>query len=167
MEKTIILYGSSSGNTKAIAQKIAKALGCESHIYDVATISVEQVTEFDNLILGTSTWGLGDLQDDWYSFLPELTCLDLSTKKIAIFGLGDAESYPDTFVDGMGLLYKRLKEKGCTIIGKTPTCGYSFIASQAAIDGNFIGLPIDEDNESNKTNERIEHWISSIKPELN
>ena len=35
--------------------------------------------------------------------------LDLSGKKVAVFGLGDQEAYPDTFVDGLGILANKVK----------------------------------------------------------
>ena len=62
------------------------------------------------LILGTSTWGFGDLQEDWDAFLGSLTKMNLTGKTIALFGLGDSSTYSDTFVDGMGIIYRALLE---------------------------------------------------------
>ena len=54
--------------------------------------------------------------------------------------------------DGIGVLYEDLKNSGCTFLGnKVSTDGYSFSSSIAVVDGAFVGLPLDEVNESNKT----------------
>ena len=38
--------------------------------------------------------------------------------------------------------------------------------SEAVEDGKFLGLVLDEINEDDKTEERINAWIESIKPSL-
>ena len=62
MKKTIVVFGSSTGTCEAIAEKIAQKLGCE--VMDVQNLTAEVVESHENLILGTSTWGAGELQDD-------------------------------------------------------------------------------------------------------
>ena len=42
--------------------------------------------------------------------------------------------------------------------------GYKFDESEAVRDGKFVGLPLDADNESEKTEPRISAWIEQIKP---
>jgi len=64
MKKTIVVYGSSTGTCEAIAEKIAQKLGCEA--INVQDLTADVVNANQNLILGTSTWGAGELQDDWY-----------------------------------------------------------------------------------------------------
>ena len=92
MSNTVILYGSDTGNTEEAAKKIASKLQVD--IFDVARNPKDKLAEYKNLILGTSTMGLGDLQDDWASFISELEKTDLTGKTIALFGLGDADMYP-------------------------------------------------------------------------
>lgn len=66
MIATLILYGSNSGNTQEIAKQIAKKLPTqEVTTIDVSKVTVEDIAQASNLILGTSTLGLGELQDDW------------------------------------------------------------------------------------------------------
>ena len=160
MKKTGIFYGSSAGNTEAVAKTIAKKLNAE--IYDVSRNPVDKISQYENLILGTSTLGLGDLQDDWDAFLSDFEKSDLSGKTIALFGLGDAATYPDTFVDGMGTLYETIKDKGCRIIGQVDPQGYDFDDSTALVNGKFVGLPLDEDNESDLTDSRVDKWIDEL-----
>lgn len=164
MNKTGIFYGSSTGNTELIARKIAGKLGAD--VFDVSNNPLSAIAECSNLILGTSTWGFGDLQDDWDSFLPKLAAADLSGKTIALFGLGDADGYPDTFVDGMGLIYEALQDKGCRFVGMVPQSGYTGDASKALIADKYVGLPLDVDNQSKLTDKRITDWLEVIVPEL-
>lgn len=165
MSKIAIVYGSTTDNTKNIAETIAKKLSGENiTLLDVSKLKAGDLDAFSNLIFGTSTWGLGDLQDDWDVYISNLESANLSGKTIAFFGLGDSGSYPDTFVDGMGILYETLANKGAALIGEFPTDGYNFDTSRAEINGKFVGVAIDEDNESSETDNRLNAWIESIKP---
>ena len=164
MNTTIVIYGSSTGTCEVLAEKIASKLGCEA--LNVQNLSADMVAANKNLILGTSTWGAGELQDDWYDGLKVLQGADLSGKTIAIFGCGDCSSYSDTFVGGMGELYNGIKDSGAQFIGSIETSGYTYDDSEAVIDGKFIGLPLDEINEDDKTDARIDAWITQISPDL-
>jgi flavodoxin I len=164
MNATIVIYGSSTGTCEAIAEKIASKLGCEA-VY-VQDITADIITNHQNLILGTSTWGAGELQDDWYDGLKVLQSADLTGKVIALFGCGDCESYGDTFVGGLGELYDGIKQSGARIVGSVSTDGYTFDDSAAVVDGKFVGLPLDDVNEDNMTDGRIDAWIAQISPNL-
>ncbi len=167
MKPIAIIYGSSGGNTKGVADKLVKQLGdAQVNLFDVAKIKTTDLEAHANLILGTSTWGSGDLQDDWDSFLPKLQAQNLKDKTIALFGLGDSSSYSDTFVDGMGILYETIKDQGCNIVGFVGTEGYDYESSRAEEAGKFVGLALDQDNEYEKTDARIVSWVSAILPEF-
>lgn len=167
MNKTCIIYGSSTGTCEAIAQKIAVKLGVESaDIYDVAKIDSSTPDAYQNLILGSSTWGAGELQDDWYDGLEALKKANLSGKVIALFGCGDSESYCDTFCGALGEIYSGLEGCGAKFVGAVATDGYTFDDSTAVKDGKFVGLALDDVNEDDKTDERIEAWVADIKGEL-
>ena len=88
--KTIgIFYGSSTGTTESVAKRIAQKLGVEAaHLYDVAKASPADMASYEVLILGSSTWGAGDLQDDWYDFLAKIKKLDLTGKTVLVVGSG-------------------------------------------------------------------------------
>lgn len=167
MNKTCIIFGSSTGTCEELASRIASKLGVDSSdVLEAASISPEQLDGYQNLILGTSTWGAGELQDDWYDGIAVIKKTNLSGKTVAIFGCGDSESYSDTFCGAMAELYNAAKEAGANVIGSVSTEGYTFDDSDAVIDGKFIGLPLDEVNEDNKTDERIDAWVSEIAPNL-
>ena len=159
MKKTIVVYGSSTGTCEAIAQKIANKLGVEC--INVADLSADIVADAENLLLGTSTWGAGELQDDWYDGIDVLKSADLSGKTVALFGCGDAESYPDTFCGAMGEIYNAVCDKA-TVVGGVSTDGYTFDDSDAVQNGQFVGLALDDVNESDKTEARIDAWIASL-----
>ena len=168
MKKTGIFYGSSTGTCEDLANQIADKMGvAASDVHSADKLSADLVKEYDLLILGTSTWGDGELQDDWYDGIKVLKSADLSFKSIALFGCGDSESYCDTFCDGMGILYEDLKDSGCSFIGnKVGTDGYSFSSSIAVVNGAFVGLALDEVNESDKTAERIDNWTAELKKQI-
>ena len=164
MKKTVVVYGSSTGTCEAIAEKIGAKLGAE--VMNVQDLTADVVAANENLILGSSTWGAGELQDDWYDGLKVLQSADLTGKVIALFGCGDCESYGDTFVGGLGELYDGIKQSGARIVGSVSTDGYTFDDSAAVVDGKFVGLPLDDVNEDNMTDGRIDAWIAQISPNL-
>jgi flavodoxin I len=167
MKDIAIIYGSSTDNTKNVALKIAQKLSAENILLkDVSAVDFNDLANYPNIILGTSTWGLGDLQDDWIDRISELQNVDLTGKTLAFFGLGDSSSYSDTFADGMGLLHEALEGKGFKSAGEFSVDGYNFDSSKAVKNGKFVGVAIDEDNESNLTEQRLDAWIASIIPEL-
>lgn len=168
MKKIGVFYGSSTGTCEDLANRIADKMGVsQSDVYSADKLTADLVKEYDLLILGTSTWGDGELQDDWYDGVKVLKAADLSFKTVALFGCGDSESYCDTFCDGMGILYEDLKDSGCSFIGnKVSTDGYSYSSSIAVVDGAFVGLALDEVNESDKTAGRIDAWTAELKSKI-
>lgn len=167
MKKTGIFYGSTTGTTESVARLIADKLGiAPADVHEVSKVDTALVESYDALILGTSTWGDGELQDDWYSSLQVLQGADLSGKIVALFGCGDSESYPDTFCDAMGLLYEGLKDSGCTFVGAVDDSDYTYSASVAAADGKFVGLALDDVNESDRTDDRVSAWAAQLQAAL-
>lgn len=167
MRSIAIIYGSSTENTKNAAEKIAGKLSDYSPaLIDIYDGNEDTFYTHDVLIMGVSTWGVKDLQDDWSDFYHKLKKMDLSGKTVALFGLGDSFIYPDSFIDAVGILYEALEKKGCKIIGQVSPEGYHFDYSRALKNGLFVGLPLDEDNEAGLSDERIEKWVESLKPYL-
>ena len=112
MSKTVVVFGSSTGTCEAIAEKIGAKLGAE--VVNVQDLNGD-VLAADNILLGTSTWGAGELQDDWYDGLGVVKGTDLSGKTVAIFGCGDSASYGDTFCSAMKELYDAAKAAGANV----------------------------------------------------
>ncbi|MFO8000058.1 MAG: flavodoxin [Marinilabilia sp.] len=162
MKKIAIVYGSSVGNTRFVAEKI-HARFPEADLIPAETADLKALGEYDVLIMGTSTWGVGQLQDDFETFVENFVTLDLSGKTIALFGLGDQQTYPDTFCNGMGKLYEALEDQKPNFIGQWPDDDYDYSQSIAVKDGMFVGLALDEDNEPDLTDSRIEAWSEVVK----
>ena len=165
MGKIGIFYGSTGGVTAEVAEAIKSEFG-EGDVHEVDSGIANQIADYSVVLLGTSTWGEGELQDDWEDFIDELDDADFSDKKIALFGTGDQDGYPDTFVDGMGTIYERVTANGGTVIGYWPTEGYEYDGSTAEIDGRFVGLVIDEDNQADLTSDRVKRWVDILKQEI-
>ena len=165
MKKTVIIYGTSTGTCEDLAGRIGAKLGVDN-IINVTDLDDSVIADNDNLILGTSTWGAGEVQDDWYDGLKTLKGANLEGKIVAIFGCGDSESYPDTFVGGMSELFNAAHNAGANVIGGVPTDGYTFDESESVVDDKFVGLALDEVNEDDKTDERIDAWVAEIQPNL-
>lgn len=159
--KTGIFYGSTTGNTQNAADLIGKLVD-QSTIQSIADTTREDLEKYDLLILGTSTWGWGELQDDWMAALDMLKSSDLSGKLFALFGLGDQESYPDTFVDGLLPIYEAAVAAGARHIGMWSTDGYHHSGSTAQEGDDFLGLALDEENQGEQSEERINRWVDQL-----
>ena len=164
MSKIAVFYGSTTGTCETLAGQIAEKLGT-SDVFSAADLDAAKIADYDVLVLGTSTWGDGELQDDWYDTVETLKKADLSGKKVALFGCGDSASYPDTFCSAMGIIYEAVA--GAKVIGQgISTDGYTFGASQAVVDGAWVGCAIDDVNESDQTAARIDAWVAKVKSEM-
>ena len=164
-----IFFGSTTGNTEAAAHKIKEALGDHvTFMGDIADTKPDDLNNYDVLIFGIPTWDVGELQYDWEEFIPDMHELDLSGKTIALFGLGDSFGYSNNYLDAMGLLWEELKVLGSPkLVGVWPTEGYTFDESKGLHDDkHFLGLGLDEENESDMHDERIKGWTDKIKAEL-
>ena len=168
MDKIGLFYGSDTGATEHVADLIIAAIGEDlidrKDIYKAEKADLEK---YDRLILGLSTWFDGDLQSDWEDFFEEFKTIDFTGKKVAIFGLGDQMGYGEFFIDGVGILGKVVAENGGEIIGVWPTEGYDYEESVAEFEpGWFMGLAIDEDNQRDMTEERVNTWVEQIREEF-
>ena len=167
MAKIGLFYATDTGNTRKIAKKIRKQFAeDEIELFDVAKATPEAMLGCEALIIGTPTLGDGELPDPLTEFLGQLEASHLEGKPIALFGLGDQVGYPTEFVDALGITYKKLKKLGARLIGSWSAEGYEFEKSKALRDGEFVGLVLDQDNQADLTEERLEEWLDLVKPEL-
>ena len=167
MKEVALFYVTYTGVTGQVAQKIVNELGADK--VDLFNISKDgdKMSDYKKLIIGTSTWSIGELQEDWDAFMPKLQKMDFSGKTVALFGTGDQVGYPDTFLDGMGMLYETFQYRGAEFIGFWPTQGYDFTSPLPLLDhDHFVGLAIDEDNQPELTDERIKQWCDQIRADL-
>ncbi len=164
--KAALIYGSCTGNTGCVAELLIEQLKPEVELetVDVNTVSAEDLGSYDFALCGIPTWDIGELEYGWQEIYDSLDGVDLSNLTVAMFGLGDQGTYDETYQDAMGILYKKFLECGATGgIGFTSTETHEFEGSLGVIDGMFCGLALDEDSQSELTEERIQEWVGSIK----
>lgn len=165
-----LFYGSDTGFTTLVTGLIVEEFDTVAPnlvtVHNIAETPVERMLDFDRLIVGCPTWNIGQLQDDWDNVFLKLDELDLSGKKIAIFGLGDQFGYPESFCDAIGILGRKFVERGAKLVGYTSTAGFEFTFSQGVEAGMFMGLALDDENESARTPERITDWIWQLVDEF-
>jgi len=97
MSKIAVVYWSGTGNTEAMAAKVAegaKEAGAEVTSFTAAEFSADQLDQFDAVAFGCPAMGAEQLEDS--EFEPMFTDCEpkLSGKKIALFGSygwGDGE----------------------------------------------------------------------------
>ncbi len=161
-----LFYGSTNGNTAQVAQllqrEFAASGAAEVELFDVAEYYLETLLDFDYLILGVPTWNVGQLQRDWETVFAEFEELDLTDKRVALFGLGDQVGYPDTFLDALFFVADKARERGARLVGLWPTSGYHFAQSWAVEDDHFLGLALDEHDQSELTPARVAAWVQQV-----
>lgn len=169
LKKAALIFGSDTGMTEEVTYDIVEKIDfLQVEVKEVNTIDKNYFENFDNFILGLSTWYDGDLQSDWEDFYEEFQTIDFTNKRVAIYGLGDQYGYHQYFIDGVGILAKVIIKNGGEILGFWPTTGYDFSASKAVLNETFFyGLAIDEDNEPELTQDRINDWVAQLRTEFN
>lgn len=167
MSRIGLFYSFKSKKTKKIAEKISELSGeMEIEPVDAESVSEGDFAGYSSMILGVPTWFDGELPIYWDEFVPAIKDLDLSGKKIAIYGLGDQKGYPENFGDAVGIMANLVKSRGAVIIGETSPDGYNFESSKALYQGKFLGLILDQENQPRLTEERLHRWVEQLKTEF-
>lgn len=165
-----LFYGSDTGFTEIVVRLIEEEFSTINPnlltVHDIANVPVTFMKPYNRLIIGCPTWDVGHLQADWDKAYNELDTLDMSGKQVAVFGLGDQYGYPDSYCDAIGILAEKFADLGAELVGFTPTEGYEFTHSEGVKDGQFLGLALDEDNESDKSPQRISDWVWQLVDEF-
>ena len=166
-----IFYSPAGGSVHRVAKMLKKKIGADKvDMFCVNDVHADKLLDYKNLILvcsslGRSTWER-EQRDRWAKFFPSMRKISLKDRFIALVGLGDHITYPNHFVDGMGYMAELVTELGGNLVGKTSTDGYVFQDSAAVTDNLFVGLPLDEDFEPEKTKDRLDKWLSMVLPEF-
>lgn len=164
-----LFYGSSTCYTEMAAEKIRQRIGQEwIDLHNIAEDDIALAEQYDFLIFGIPTWDYGELQEDWENCWDQLAQLDLQGKAVALFGLGDQEGYPQWFQDALGYLHAQLVALGARAVGYWPAEGYQFEESKGLTeDGSqFVGLALDDENEFELSDARIEAWCAQVMREF-
>ena len=167
-----IYFATTTGKTEDVADRIHDLLpACvqPKDLADVGNVS-DEFSSHEAIICGIPTWNTGaDTERSgtvWDSLLEDIGSLNLAGKKVAIFGLGDSSSYGDNFCDAIEELHDFFKQAGADMVGYVSRNDYTFDDSKS-LDGDFfLGCPIDEDSESDLTDERLSRWVDQLKQEI-
>lgn len=172
MTRIGIFYGSSTSNTEYAAYELQEIISNHrvgtADVHNIGRFKADDIAAYDYLIFGIPTWDIGELQDDWDVFWSQLTSINFANKRVALFGLGDQYGYPDTFQDAMGILAEEILNLGGHLVGYWPVTGYEFEDSLAlTLDRDqFLGLPLDEDNQHELTLDRLGKWAIQVLTEF-
>ncbi|MFV0522582.1 MAG: flavodoxin domain-containing protein [Mangrovibacterium sp.] len=174
MKNIGIFFGPENGSVHRVASKIAAILGEDKvDLIPVAGASATDVDQYQHIIFGISTvgketWDSEYDNKDWIKFFPEIVKINYANKKIALYGLGDHVTYGHNFVDAMGKLYHEIKvtDTKANIIAPVSTSSYDYTDSEAVVNNQFVGLPIDEDFEADLTQQRLELWLQVVAKEF-
>lgn len=172
-----IFFGTETGTTRLIAKKLHKLLGDEiaDKPVNVNRITPAEMLQYDALLLGTPSYGVGQipgrgagcLESNWEEFLAQMPAgLSLAGKRIAFFALGAQERYAERFASSLRLLHDAIAARGAEIVGQWSTEGYVFEHSASVVEGRFLGLIIDQRTQSQLTDIRLEEWLDVVKPLL-
>ena len=122
MAKVVLVYGSTTGNTEVLSEHVAAGLkqaGADVTVKNVTDAGVDELVDYDAIVFGCSTWGEGELQDDFIDFHDEMDGILLEGKKAAVFGPGDSDGYPDTFCEAVDILEGGLENCGAVIVAES------------------------------------------------
>jgi flavodoxin I len=178
MSKIGIFFGTETGTTRLIAKKIHSRLGDElaAKPLNVNRIEPETMLQYDGLILGTPSYGVGQipghsagcLESNWEEFLAKLPAQQavFQGKRVALFGLGAQERYAERFASSLRQLHDFLLARGAEVVGPWSTEGYTFEHSASVLAGRFVGLVIDQRTQGMLTEERLDRWVAQVRPLL-
>ncbi len=167
MNKTAIIYSFNTKKTGKVAERMKEVFNDDQvEMVNAEVLDEELFMSFDQIIMGVATWFDGELPNFWDEFVPALEDMDLSKKKIALYGLGDQKGYPENFLDGVGIMAEILEAQGANLVGFTSVEGYEFESSRALRDEQFTGLAIDFENQGSMNKERIAAWVDQLKKEF-
>ena len=169
MKKTLLMYWPKGGNVEFSAQLIAKKIE-DVYVEPIEDVSLQDIKNHDHIIIGcstvgASTWESTENEEPWTRVMSELEKIGLKDKTVAIFGLGDQVRWPHHFVDGMAIIHEKVSKLGAKLIGSWPVKGYEFMESESQNGDYFCGLALDQDQQAELTEGRIEKWITQINKE--
>ncbi|MEN3111930.1 flavodoxin [Uliginosibacterium paludis] len=172
-----IFFGTETGTTRLIAKKLHKLLGDDvaDKPLNVNRITPADMLQYDALLLGTPSYGVGQipgrtagcLESNWEEFLARLPAgAVFDGKRVAFFALGAQERYAERFASSLRVLHDIVLARGAEIVGQWSTEGYVFEHSASVLEGRFLGLIIDQRTQSQLTDLRLEEWLEVVRPQM-
>ena len=166
MDNAGIFYATATGRTDRLVDQIE--LQWEGHLHraELKSTDPKDLQGFDFLLLGSPTYGIGDLHHHWHDFLDGMKELDLSKKTVGLFVMADGRFHGDSFAGALGLLFDSIQPLGGVIRGSSDPEDYQFSKTTSLrCGGQFPGLVVDwsSPGERRKTPERITRWLRQLR----
>jgi flavodoxin I len=119
MSKILMLYASATGNTELMAEVMVDYLEDRNDqvvikTFDFDPIDVEEMLDYDAILIGTHTWDDGGLPYEVEDFYEQLESVDVTGKVIGVFG--SADSFYDTYGGAVDLFYDHLENLGAVLV---------------------------------------------------
>lgn len=145
MSKVLIVYGSTTGNTQSIAERVKEKVegaGHEVVLKNAMESTTDDLQGYDIYLFGSSTWNDGELQDDLVELHMQLEDEPptLTGSRFASFGCG--ESVYEKFCAAVDILDEAFEKWGSTKIVE--------------------GLKIDGYPEEDVNVQKVEAWTTEL-----
>lgn len=119
MSRILVAYASMTGNTELMAEAITDQLldfGHEAEMksFDFDPVDIEDISDYDAVIVGTHTWDDGALPYEIEDFYDDLEDVNIEGKICAVFG--SADSYYDSYGGAVDLVAERIKGLGGALL---------------------------------------------------
>jgi flavodoxin I len=117
LANVILVFASMTGNTEEIAKLIGKGVeeaGVNLTVRELPSAEPKELEDYDGIILGSYTYGDGELADEFIDYYDEMKGLNLEGKMATVFGSGDT-AY-DQFCLAVDILSDKLTELGAVIV---------------------------------------------------
>ncbi|MCH4886543.1 flavodoxin [Acidaminobacter sp. JC074] len=114
--KVLIAYGSTTGTTENVAGIIKNHLNHETQVMNISNLKADDVKAADTILLGSSTWGYGELQDDFADYMDQIDEATYRDKNVAVFGCGDADGFADVFCEAVNIITEKLESVGANLV---------------------------------------------------
>lgn len=117
MASVLVVFGSTGGNTELVTDEVTEILTEQKHKVTVQRAELTKksdLAKYKYIILGSSTYGQGLLQEHMAKFIYSLK--DLKGKKCAVIGLGDPKYNVEYVVESAKILEEQIKEKNGEIL---------------------------------------------------
>jgi len=122
MANILFVYGSTSGNTEMVVDKVAAVLAAQGHLATTQRAektSVDDLNGYDLYVLACSTYGHGVLQEHFEPFAQALKGADLAGKRFAVIGLGDNLYDAEYNMESAHILEGIIHERGGELLYKS------------------------------------------------
>jgi len=163
-----VFFCTRTGNTQEVAELVGEMIGVVPvELGDTAVLG--DLNTYDGLIVGAPTWNTGAHEKrsgtSLDGHLAEIRDLQMGGKMVAVFGCGDSFEWSSNFCDAIEEIHSAFSAAGAKMIGYVDASSYQHAESKSEVDGKFLGLPLDQENQIDLTEGRVEAWIRQLKQE--